>query len=69
MSYQDPCGADDASPITPLLQSTRQHDSALSTRKAKPAIQLEHRSAEEKALVRRLDMFLLTFGCISQVIK
>ncbi|KAG9659507.1 MFS general substrate transporter, partial [Aureobasidium melanogenum] len=38
-------------------------------RKAKPAIQLEHRSAEEKALVRRLDMFLLTFGCISQVIK
>ncbi|CAD0088433.1 unnamed protein product [Aureobasidium mustum] len=38
-------------------------------RKAKPAIQLEHRSAEEKALVRRLDMFLLTFGCISQVIN
>lgn len=38
-------------------------------RKAKPAIQVEHRSAEEKALVRRLDMFLLTFGCISQVIK
>ncbi|THX30561.1 major facilitator superfamily transporter [Aureobasidium pullulans] len=38
-------------------------------RKAKPAIQIEHRSAEEKALVRRLDMFLLTFGCISQVIK
>ncbi|KAJ5097989.1 allantoate permease [Penicillium argentinense] len=27
------------------------------------------RSSEEKALVRRLDMFLLTFGCLSQVIK
>ena len=27
------------------------------------------RSAEEKAFVRRLDLFLLTFGCISQVIK
>ncbi|KAJ5756672.1 allantoate permease [Penicillium manginii] len=27
------------------------------------------RSSEEKALVRRLDIFLLTFGCISQVIK
>ncbi|KAJ5239122.1 Major facilitator superfamily domain general substrate transporter [Penicillium chermesinum] len=27
------------------------------------------RSADEKALVRRLDMFLLTFGCLSQVIK
>ncbi|CAI7676021.1 unnamed protein product [Penicillium pancosmium] len=27
------------------------------------------RSSEEKALVRRLDTFLLTFGCISQVIK
>ncbi|KAH8810652.1 major facilitator superfamily domain-containing protein [Xylogone sp. PMI_703] len=27
------------------------------------------RSAEEKALVRKLDIFLLTFGCISQVIK
>ncbi|CAC9892999.1 unnamed protein product, partial [Aureobasidium pullulans] len=38
-------------------------------RKAKPAIQIEHRSAEEKALVRRLDMFLLTFGCISQNIN
>lgn len=24
------------------------------------------RSSEEKALVRRLDTFLLTFGCISQ---
>jgi hypothetical protein len=24
------------------------------------------RSSEEKALVRRLDIFLLTFGCISQ---
>lgn len=24
------------------------------------------RSADEKALVRRLDTFLLTFGCISQ---
>ncbi|GME35087.1 putative transporter SEO1 [Neofusicoccum parvum] len=30
---------------------------------------LEHRSAEEKKFVRRLDMWLLTFGCISQVIK
>ncbi|RFU24354.1 hypothetical protein B7463_g11988, partial [Scytalidium lignicola] len=27
------------------------------------------RSPEEKALVRRLDIFLLTFGCLSQVIK
>jgi hypothetical protein len=27
------------------------------------------RSPEEKALVRRLDCFLLFFGCISQVIK
>lgn len=27
------------------------------------------RSPEEKGLVRRLDMFLMTFGCISQVIK
>ncbi|KPM44466.1 hypothetical protein AK830_g2096 [Neonectria ditissima] len=27
------------------------------------------RSSEEKALVRRLDIFLMTFGCISQVIK
>ncbi|KAJ5760323.1 Major facilitator superfamily domain general substrate transporter [Penicillium odoratum] len=27
------------------------------------------RSLEEKALVRRLDTFLLTFGCLSQVIK
>lgn len=24
------------------------------------------RSPEEKALVRRLDMFLMTFGCLSQ---
>lgn len=27
------------------------------------------RSKEELAFVRRLDIFLLTFGCISQVIK
>ncbi|KAB8237126.1 hypothetical protein ETB97_010302 [Aspergillus alliaceus] len=27
------------------------------------------RSSDEKALVRRLDIFLLTFGCLSQVIK
>ncbi|QRD91241.1 putative allantoate permease [Aspergillus flavus] len=27
------------------------------------------RSPDEKALVRRLDIFLLTFGCLSQVIK
>jgi hypothetical protein len=27
------------------------------------------RSPEEKAFVRRLDCFLLFFGCISQVIK
>ncbi|EME43861.1 hypothetical protein DOTSEDRAFT_79811 [Dothistroma septosporum NZE10] len=27
------------------------------------------RSPEERALVRRLDLFLLTFGCLSQVIK
>lgn len=27
------------------------------------------RSSEEKALVRRLDTFFLTFGCLSQIIK
>lgn len=27
------------------------------------------RSPEERDLVRRLDIFLMTFGCISQVIK
>ena len=27
------------------------------------------RSPEERDLVRRLDFFLMTFGCISQVIK
>ncbi|KAJ9627640.1 hypothetical protein H2203_002852 [Taxawa tesnikishii (nom. ined.)] len=37
---------------------------------AQPAVlQQEHRSAEERSLVRRLDIFLMTFGCISQVIK
>ena len=30
---------------------------------------LEHRSPDEKSLVRRLDCFLLVFGCLSQVIK
>jgi hypothetical protein len=30
---------------------------------------LEHRTADEKALVRRLDTFLMIFGCVSQVIK
>ncbi|XHG06199.1 hypothetical protein AWENTII_009401 [Aspergillus wentii] len=29
----------------------------------------DNRSQDEKALVRRLDLFLLTFGCLSQVIK
>ena len=33
------------------------------------ASKLEHRSKEEKALVRRLDIFLMIFGCVSQVIK
>ncbi|KAH7141478.1 major facilitator superfamily domain-containing protein [Dactylonectria estremocensis] len=34
------------------------------------AIAKKHeRSPEEKAFVRRLDLFLMTFGCISQVIK
>ncbi|KAJ5102257.1 hypothetical protein NUU61_004479 [Penicillium alfredii] len=33
------------------------------------AVVEDGRSPEEKALVRRLDIFLLTFGCISQVIK
>ena len=27
------------------------------------------RSPEEKALVRQLDTFFLTFGCLSQIIK
>jgi len=38
---------------------------------SKPAFLQKHveRSKEEKALVRRLDCFLLFFGCISQVIK
>ncbi|KAI1080857.1 major facilitator superfamily transporter [Whalleya microplaca] len=31
--------------------------------------QSQKRSAEESDLVRRLDIFLMTFGCISQVIK
>lgn len=30
---------------------------------------IEHRSADEKSLVRRLDCFLMVFGCLSQVIK
>ncbi|KAJ5366298.1 hypothetical protein N7541_000239 [Penicillium brevicompactum] len=29
----------------------------------------DFRSSDEKALVRRLDIFLMTFGCLSQVIK
>ncbi|KAH6887731.1 putative allantoate permease [Thelonectria olida] len=33
-------------------------------------LQVHHeRTHEEKALVRRLDIFLMTFGCISQIIK
>jgi hypothetical protein len=28
-----------------------------------------HKSKEERAFVRRLDMFLMTFGCLSQIIK
>ncbi|KAK6214109.1 hypothetical protein LQW54_004711 [Pestalotiopsis sp. IQ-011] len=31
--------------------------------------QRHERSPEERALVRRLDIFLMTFGCVSQVIK
>ncbi|KAI0003563.1 hypothetical protein F4779DRAFT_601398 [Xylariaceae sp. FL0662B] len=31
--------------------------------------QRDKRSPEESDLVRRLDIFLMTFGCISQVIK
>lgn len=27
------------------------------------------RTPEEKSLVRRLDIFLMTFGCVSQIIK
>jgi hypothetical protein len=27
------------------------------------------KSKEERAFVRRLDMFLMTFGCLSQIIK
>ncbi|EXJ89829.1 hypothetical protein A1O3_02896 [Capronia epimyces CBS 606.96] len=34
-----------------------------------PAVVPHERTPAEKSLVRRLDMFLLTFGCISQVIK
>ncbi|KAK7419051.1 hypothetical protein QQX98_003553 [Neonectria punicea] len=37
---------------------------------ARLAIAKKHeRTAEERAFVRRLDLFLMTFGCISQVIK
>ncbi|KAI2766822.1 hypothetical protein DTO012A8_7972 [Penicillium roqueforti] len=35
----------------------------------KASTNVDFRSPEEKALVRRLDMFLMTFGCLSQVIK
>ncbi|KAK5952411.1 hypothetical protein OHC33_006454 [Knufia fluminis] len=45
-----------------ILTTFRQRSPALSK-------QLEHRTAEEKQLVRRLDTFLLVFGCLSQVIK
>ncbi|KAK9779683.1 putative Major facilitator superfamily transporter [Seiridium cardinale] len=31
--------------------------------------QRHERTPEERELVRRLDIFLMTFGCISQVIK
>lgn len=31
--------------------------------------QRHERTAEEKSLVRRLDIFLMLFGCVSQVIK
>jgi hypothetical protein len=33
------------------------------------AIVSNHKSKEERAFVRRLDMFLMTFGCLSQIIK
>lgn len=32
----------------------------------KASTNVDFRSPEEKALVRRLDMFLMTFGCLSQ---
>jgi len=31
--------------------------------------QRHERTPEEKSLVRRLDIFLMLFGCVSQVIK
>lgn len=34
-----------------------------------PDVKLEHRSADERSLVFRLDCFFMTFGCLSQVIK
>lgn len=33
------------------------------------AVVSNHKSKEERAFVRRLDMFLMTFGCLSQIIK
>lgn len=40
-----------------------------STNTIAPNIKLEHRSADERSLVFRLDLFFMTFGCLSQVIK
>lgn len=33
---------------------------------SRPAVLKHERSPTEKSLVQRLDMFLMTFGCISQ---
>lgn len=38
-------------------------------RRRKESTPAFERSPEEKALVRRLDTFFLTFGCLSQIIK
>ncbi|KAK7214696.1 hypothetical protein V2G26_002699 [Clonostachys chloroleuca] len=38
--------------------------------RSRSALQVKHeRTPEEKSLIRRLDIFFMTFGCISQVIK
>lgn len=59
-------GDEQASSSTPLLHSSR-----MKLFGSRPAIMAPapERTKEEKAFVRRLDLFLMTFGCLSQVIK
>ncbi|KAL4967003.1 major facilitator superfamily domain-containing protein [Aspergillus stella-maris] len=47
----------------------RSKSSVQTSTKGVPEALMPAGSAEERSLVRRLDMFLLTFGCISQIIK